>query len=89
MLNKQSQQYFKRAVCLSGTPLSYFAEDVTNNHTDLVIQIAEQNGQNISNTVELLDYLSNVTPEEIFVNGPHIPQNGRTLDVPWAPIVEG
>lgn len=74
---------------MSGTPLSYFAENVPNNHTDLVLDIAKRNGHNITNKLQLIDYLRDVTTEAIFENGPQIPPTERTLDVAWAPTLEG
>lgn len=88
-VNQESRKYFHRAFPMSGTPLSYFAELTSNNHTDLVIDIAKRNGRSITNQLELVDYLKNVSSEEIFAGGPQIIPNERTLNMPWAPIVEG
>lgn len=88
-LNEESRKYFHRAFPMSGTPLSYFAALASNNHTDLVVEIAKSNGHSITNQHELIGYLKNVSSEEIFAGGPQIIPNERTLNMPWAPIVEG
>lgn len=88
LLNKDSRQYFQRAISISGTPITYFALQDTNNHTDLLIKVAERDGQNIATNAELVEYLQTVDVDEITKNGPQFPFE-RTLRVAWGPTVEG
>lgn len=88
-MNQESRKYFKRALAISGSPITYFGELDSNNHTDLVIDIARRNGHQINNQIELLEYLKTVTSKEIFEDGPQAPPNQRIYGVAWAPIVEG
>lgn len=73
---------------MSGTPISYFAFHDFNNHTDFVKQIAEKNGVEIHGENELIDFLTNISVDEILKHPPPIHPGKRTLTVPWAPSIE-
>lgn len=88
-LNKESRRYFQRGFAMSGTPISYYADLKSNNHTDVVVDNAKSHGTNITNQLELMEYLKNVTAKEIFEDATHISSSERTFNVPWAPVYEG
>lgn len=87
-LNQESRKYFQRAIPISGTPLTYFGLQESNNHTDLVLDVAKQSGRNIANNQDLIEFLQNASVDELVENGPPF-WFARTLTVPWGPSVEG
>lgn len=73
---------------MSSTPLNYYAQMKSNNHSNIIIDLAEQAGQTIVTQDDLINFLQTVTSDLIVENTSHNGSYGYTFDTPWAPIVE-
>lgn len=83
-LNAKSRSFFQRAYVMSGSAFNYYTLSPTNNKTDLIVNIAKNQGVEISNTDQLIEYIQTVDSEYI-LNQTHYSFKNRSL-MQFSPI---
>lgn len=90
VLSKRSRKYFKRAVCMSGTALTFFSVPYRINHRHRMLAFADKMGHKDKSTEGLKSFLMNVSVDAIV--GQHsttYPQYlARLLTLDWTPVIE-
>lgn len=87
-MNAESKKNFNQIFMMSSTPLNYYAQMKSNNHSEMMIEMARRKGVPISNTDELIEFIKSVDVKRLVEWCSHKGAFGLTFDSDWAPIVE-